>query len=129
VAFLNADLDFEGIDTLDFLRSLSTHQLGLLGQQSSVNVGQDTTLSNGNVSEQLVQLFIVSNGQLQVTRNDTSLLVVTSSVSSQFENFSHEVFQDGSEVNGSTGTNTLSVVSLAEQSVDTTDRELQTGLA
>jgi hypothetical protein len=33
-----------------------------------------------------------------VTRDDTLLLVVTSSVTGQFENFSREIFEDGSEV-------------------------------
>jgi hypothetical protein len=50
------------------------------------------------ITEQFVQLFVVTDGELQVTRNDTLLLVVTSSVTGQFENFSREVFEDGSEV-------------------------------
>ena len=31
----------------------------LLGKQNSLDVGQDATLSNGNASEELVQLFVV----------------------------------------------------------------------
>lgn len=93
-----------------------------------MNVGENTTLGDGDVTQKLVQLLIVTDGELQVTGNDTGLLVVTGGVTSQLEDFSSEVLEDGSQVDGSTGTNTLSVVALAEQTVDTTDGEGQTGL-
>jgi len=67
-----------------------------------MNVGEHTTLGDGDVSEELVQLFIVADGELEMTGNDTGLLVVTGGVSSQLEDFSCEVFEDGSEVDGST---------------------------
>jgi len=67
-----------------------------------VNVGQDTTLGDGNVSEKLVQFLIVADSELEMTGDDTSLLVVTSGVASKFENFSRQVLKDGSEVDGST---------------------------
>lgn len=67
-----------------------------------MNVGEDTTLGDGDVTQKLVQLLIVTDGELQVTRNDTGLLVVTGGVSSQLENFSSEVLEDGSQVDGST---------------------------
>jgi hypothetical protein len=54
------------------------------------------------MSEKLVQLFIVANGKLKMTRDDAGLLIVTSGVTGQLEDFSSEVFQDSSEVNGST---------------------------
>ena len=93
-----------------------------------VNVGKDTTLGDGNVTQELVQLLIVTDGELEVTRNDTGLLVVTGGVTGQLENFSSQVLEDGSQVDGSTGTDTLSVVALAEQTVDTTNGEGQTSL-
>ena len=93
-----------------------------------MDVGQDTTLRNGDVTEQLVQLLIVPDGELQVTGNDTGLLVVTGGVASQLENLSSEVLENGGEVDGSTGTDTLSVVALAEQTVDTADGERKTSL-
>jgi hypothetical protein len=67
-----------------------------------VNVGENTTLGDGNVSEKLVQFLIVSDGKLEMTGNDTGLLVVTSGVSSKLENFGSEVLKDGSQVDGST---------------------------
>jgi hypothetical protein len=67
-----------------------------------VNVGQNTTLCDSDVSEELVQFLIVADGELKMTGNDTSLLVVTSGVASQFENFSSKVLEDSSEVDGGT---------------------------
>jgi hypothetical protein len=93
-----------------------------------VNVGEDTTLGDGDVSEKLVQLLVVSDGELKMTGDDTGLLVVAGGVASQLEDFSSKVLEDSGEVDGSTGTDTLSVVALAEQTVDTTDGERQTGL-
>ncbi len=80
------------------------------------------------MSQKLVQLLIVTDGELEMTGNDTRLLVVTGSVTSELENLSSEVLEDGSEVDGSTGTNTLRVVALAEKTMNTADRESQTSL-
>lgn len=93
-----------------------------------MNVGEDTTLGDGDVSEQLVQLLVVPDSELEMTGDDTGLLVVAGSVASQLEDFGSEVLKDSSEVDGSTGTDTLSVVALAEQTVDTTDGEGETCL-
>ena len=60
--------------------------------------------------------------------DDTGLLVVTGSVASQLENLSSEVLEDGGQVDGGTGTDTLGVVALAEQTMDTADGERQTSL-
>jgi len=67
-----------------------------------VNVGENTTLGDGYVSKKLVQLLIVADGELKVTRNDTGLLVVAGSVSSQLEDLGGKVLEDGSEVNRGT---------------------------
>ena len=93
-----------------------------------VNVGEDTTLGDGDVTQKLVQLLVISDGELEMTGDDTGLLVVTSSVASKLENLGSEVLQDSGQVDGGTGTDTLSVVALAEQTVDTADRECQTSL-
>lgn len=67
-----------------------------------VDVGEDTTLGNGDMTQELVQFLIVADGELKVTGNDTGLLVIASSVASQFKNFGGEILKNGSEVNGST---------------------------
>ena len=71
-------------------------------ERTLVNVGQDTTLGDCDMSEKLVQLLIVADGELEMTRDDTGLLVVTGGVAGQLEDLSREVFEDSSEVDGST---------------------------
>jgi hypothetical protein len=93
-----------------------------------VNVGENTTLGDSDVSKKLVQLLVVADGELEMAGDDTGLLVVAGSVTGQLEDLSREVLKDGGEVDGSTGTDTLGVVALAEQTVDTTDGESETGL-
>lgn len=97
-------------------------------ERTLVDVGENTTLGDGDVAKKLVQLLIVADGKLKMTRDDTSLLVVASSVARKLENFGSEVLEDGSEVDGSAGTDTLGVVALAEETVNTTDGESETSL-
>ena len=67
-----------------------------------MNVGENTTLGDGDVSEKLVQLLVVADGELKVTGDDTGLLVVTSGVTSQLEDLGSQVLKNGSEVDGGT---------------------------
>ena len=90
-----------------------------------MDVGEDTALGNRNVSEELVEFLIVSDGELEMTGNDTGLLVVAGSVSGQFEDLSSEVLEDSSEVDGGSGTNTLGIVALSQETVDTANGELE----
>jgi hypothetical protein len=84
-------------------------------------------LGDGHSGQQFVQLLIVSDCQLQMSGDDTSLLVVTGSVTSQFQNFSGQVFHDGSQVHRGTGADTFGVVSLPQQTMDTSDGKLEPG--
>ena len=43
----------------------------LLGEEDSLDVGQHTTLGNGDSLQQLVQLLVVPDGQLQVSGDDS----------------------------------------------------------
>ena len=101
----------------------------LLGQKNGLDVGKNTTLGNGDTREELVQFLVVADGKLQVTGDDTGLLVVTSSITGQFKNLSSEVFHDGSQVNGSTSSYTLGIVALAQKTVDTSNGELESSPA
>jgi len=101
---------------------------GLLWQEILVDVWQDTSLRDRDMSQKLVQFLVVSDGELEMTGNDTGLLVVAGSVASQLEDLGRQVLKNGSEVDGSTSTNTLSVVALSEKTVDTTDGECKTSL-
>ena len=93
-----------------------------------MDVGKNTALSNGDVTQELVQLLVVANGQLQVAGNNTGLLVVASRIASKLQNLGREVLEDSSEVDGGTSADTLGIVALAEKTVHTTDGESQTGL-
>lgn len=99
--------------------------LGLLGEKHSLDVGEDTTLGNGDSGQELVQFLVVADSQLQVTGNDTSLLVVSGGVTCKFKYFSGQVLHDSSEVDGSASSDSFGVISLAEETVDPTDGELK----
>merc|ERR1719270_2289589 len=49
--------------------------------------------------------------------DDPGLLVVTGSIASQLKNLSCKVFHDSGQIDGSTSTNTSSVISLAEETM------------
>ena len=66
-----------------------------------MDVGQHTALGDGDVAKKLVQLLIVPDGELEMTGDDTGLLVVTGGVASQLEDFGSQVLKDGCEVDGS----------------------------
>lgn len=102
---------------------------GLLGQQNSLDVWQDTTLGDGNARQQFVQFFVVADGQLQMTGDDSGFLVVTGSVSRQLEHLRSQILHDGRQVDWGPGTDPLGIVALPEQTVDATDRELQSSTA
>ena len=93
-----------------------------------MDVRDDTTRSDGDAGEQLVELLIVADSQLDVTRDDAVLLVVTGSVARKLKNFSSQVLHDGSKVHGGTGADAGSVAALTEVTVHTADGELETGL-
>ncbi|RUO96773.1 hypothetical protein BC936DRAFT_141475 [Jimgerdemannia flammicorona] len=57
--------------------------LRLLRQKRSMDVGQNTTLGNSNIAQQLVKFLIVADGKLKVTGDDTRLLVIASGITSQ----------------------------------------------
>lgn len=59
-------------------------------------------MCDGDVAQELVQLLIVADGELEVTRNDAGLLVVACSVAGEFEDFGGQVFEDSGEIDGST---------------------------
>ena len=107
----------------------TTDFLGLLGQKNGLDVRQNTTLSDGDTGQQFVQLLVVADGQLEMTWNDACLLVVASGVAGQLEHFSRQVFHDCGQVDRGSGTDSLGVVTLAQQTVDSTDWELETGTA
>ena len=96
----------------------------LLGEKDGVDVRENSSLGDGDVSEELVQLFVVSDGELNVSGGDTGPLVVLGGVSGQFQEFCGEVLEDGCQVDRGPGSDTLSETSLTEVSSQAADREL-----
>lgn len=50
-----------------------------------MDVGKNTTLGDGDVSEKLVELLVITNGELEMTRDDASFLVIPSCISRQLQ--------------------------------------------
>ena len=70
-----------------------------------VDHGEDSTGSDGAGSHESVELLVVSDGELEVSWHDSASLVVLGGVSSELEDLSGEVFEDGGHVDGGTGSN------------------------
>ena len=111
------------------VNNLSLGLLRLLGQKDGLDVGQDTSLGNGDAGQKLVQLLVVPDGELKVTGDDPGLLVVTGSIAGQLEDLSCEVLHDGCHVDRGSSADTLSIVALPQQTVDTSDGELKSSPA
>ena len=77
--------------------------------------------------EKFVEFLVVSDGEEDVSGDDSGLLVVLSGVSSKLEDLSSEIFEDSGEVDGGTSTNSFGVVGVSEESADSSDGELETG--
>ena len=110
------------------LNYCASRLFGLLGEKDGVDVGEDTSRSDGDSAQKTVEFLIVLDSKSDVTRDDTALLVVTSGVSGKLQDLGTEVLKNGSEVNRGSGSHSGGVLSLTEVTSDTTDRELQTGL-
>ena len=61
---------------------ISIDEISRNGILTLVNVGQYTSLCDCDVSQKLVQFLVVADGELEMARDDTGLLVVASSVTS-----------------------------------------------
>ena len=99
----------------------------LVSGNGSADVGEDTSFSDGGVVEELVEFLVVSDGEEDVSGDDSGLLVVLSGVSGQFEDLSSEIFEDGCQVDGGTSSDSFGVVGVSEETADSADGELETG--
>ena len=93
-----------------------------------MNVGQNTTGRDGHVAQQLVELFVVLDGEGEVAGHDPRLLVIPGGVSGQLQDLGAEVLEDGGEVDGGAGAHAGGVLALAEIAADAAHGELQPGL-
>ena len=72
---------------------------GLTDEEILVNVGDDSSSSDGSLDEH-VELLVTSDGQLQVSGSDSPDLEVLGSVSGQLEHLGGQVFQNSGTVDG-----------------------------
>lgn len=93
-----------------------------------MDVGENTSVGDGSVGEEFVQLFVVSDGQLDVSWDDSGLLVVSGGVTGELKDLSSQVFEDGSKVHWGTGSDSLGVSSLLKESGNSSNWELKSGL-
>ena len=93
-----------GIARLAVWPSLRSSAL-LLADERLVDVGDDSTASNGGL-DQSVQLLVSPDGELEMSGGDSLHLQVLTGVPGQLEDLSSEVLQDGGAVDGSGGSNT-----------------------
>ena len=84
--------------------SFSFLGLGGLHDEGLVDVWDDTTSSNG-CFDQSVELFVTSNGKLEMSWSNSLDLEIFWSVTSEFKNLSSEVLKNGSTVDCWCGTN------------------------
>ena len=93
-----------------------------------MDVWQDTTRGDRDVSEQFVELLIVSDSKLDVAGNDTRFLVVASSVSGKLKDLGAKVLEHSSKVDRSSSTSSGSESAFLQVSGNTTNGELESSL-
>ena len=91
--------------------------LRALGQECSFDLGHNATLRNDDVAKQLVELFIVTDSELEVAWDDALLLVVTCSVAGELENLRSKVLEDSSKVDWRAGSDARGVASFLPEDV------------
>ena len=93
-----------------------------------MDVGQHTASSDGDVTQQPVELLVIAHGQLDVAGHNAGLLVVLGGIAGQLEDLGSEVLEDSADVDGRTRTNARGDPHLADVARKTTDGELQASL-
>ena len=113
------------------MNSMQSNGLGwlsaaLLGSwNGTTDVGQHTSLSNSSIVQQFVEFLVISDGQKNVSRDNSGLLVVLGGVSCQLQDLSSQVFEDCSEIDGCTSSDSFGVVGVSEESANSADGELK----
>ena len=107
---------------LMLLRSLALlNELGM-------DVGEHTTRGDGDLAQELVQLLVISDGELDVSGDDSLLLAFLGGVSGKLEDLGDEVLEDGGQVHGGTRTDLAGIATVLQETTDAANRELQTSL-
>ena len=78
------------------------------------------------MGEELVELVIFLEAEVDVSGDDSALLVLFDDHDGDFEDFSDEVLEDGGEVDWGTDADSFGVSALLEHTGETTDWEAET---
>lgn len=97
-------------------------------QKDFLDVWKDAPLRDCHALLQFVQFIIMANSHLDVSRNYSRLPVVSSSISSQFHDFSCQVLENCSQVNWCARAYTISIVASAEHTMNSAHWKVQTAL-
>jgi len=100
-------------------------ELGGLGDEGLVDVGDHTSSSNGGL-DQGIELLVSANSELQMAGGDALHLQILGGVAGQLKHLGGQVLEDGGAVDGGGGSNATTVEGLLLQdAVHTTNRELE----
>ena len=99
--------------------------LVLLTEEEGLDVGDGATLRDGGHGHQLVELFVVAHGQLDVLGLDGLLLVLFAGVAGELENLDGDVLEHGSSEDTGTDAHAVSVLARSDQAGAAADREDQ----
>ena len=91
-----------------------------------MDVGEDTTLSDGYITEELVQLFVVSDSELQVSGDDSLLAIVSGSVTGQLKDLSAQVLEHSGQVDGGATSDSVGESAKSQVSAASTNGEGET---
>ena len=64
------------------------------GEELGEDVGEDTALGDDDGSEEFVEFLVVADGELEMTGDDTRLLVVAGGVTGELEDLRSEVWKE-----------------------------------
>uniref|UniRef100_A0A6B2LQA7 Uncharacterized protein n=1 Tax=Arcella intermedia TaxID=1963864 RepID=A0A6B2LQA7_9EUKA len=92
-------------------------------QQIGMDVGDHTAVHDVNIAQQFIEFFVITDGQHDVSGDDTHLFVVSACVTGEFEDFGSEVFEDRCKVDGGADSDALSELPFFEVAVEATDGE------
>lgn len=75
------------------------------GKENGVNIRKDTSIGNSGISHKFIQFFVISDGEENVSGDNSGFFVIFGGVSGKFQDFSGQIFKNGSKINGGTSSN------------------------
>lgn len=99
--------------------------LGLLENECLVDVGDDTTSSDGRLDES-IELLVSSDGQLKMSGRDSLHLEVLACIPGQLQHLGSKILEDCSRVDCRRGSDSaVSLNAALQESVNSPDGELE----